>query len=304
MENKNIGLFFYRGYYSDYFGENGWLKKEEAQQNQAKEKNKRFTLYEDISCKKYLQIPQSSQTFSLKTIYPGLYTGSGYIFGAGLEGEFQSGFLFDYTTGLPYLPGSSVKGAIRSIFPNYTDMGSKIKKSTAQRTERVEYINKEFFEKMNRDCFTSNFNSRVDKTTVVKEIELEIFESRNIVEEKREKEKLLQKGINKEINARYYSIYERDIFYDASISKTVKEGMTKNKFLGLDYITPHKDNPLKNPVPLPFLKILPGVTIDFQFQVHDGYYLTANGKLEFFKHILLDFGVGAKTNVGYGQLKE
>jgi CRISPR-associated protein Cmr6 len=74
--------------------------------------------------------------------------------------------------------------------------------------------------------------------------------------------------------------------------------------LGLDYITPHKDGPLKNPTPLPFLKILPGVTVNFQFQLHDGYYLKAKGKLELFRKILLDFGVGAKTNVGYGQFQE
>jgi CRISPR-associated protein Cmr6 len=295
MEHKNIGLYFYRGYYLNYFGTDGLLTvykdKEKEQQKAAAEKNKEFTKCDDISYNKYLKVNRIEfiRPVILKTIYPGLYTGSGYTFGAGLTGEFQLGFLFDHTTGLPYLPGSSVKGAIRSAFPNY-DMS----KNTNHKEERVNFIWDEYFTKMSTDCFTENFNVDSDRKNVVAEIELEIFDGRDIALEKDNKSK------RKEVTEEYLSIYQRDIFYDVFISATVKQGKTKGEFLGTDYITPHR-SATENPTPLPFLKILPGVSVNFQFQLHDGYYLTAKGKEYLFRQILLDFGVGAKTNVGYGQ---
>ena len=55
------------------------------------------------------------------------------------------------------------------------------------------------------------------------------------------------------------------------------------------------------------LKIAPGCTIEFRFRLHDsvvgGNTFTANAKLDLFKKILGTVGIGAKTNVGYGQLK-
>ncbi|MDR2473050.1 MAG: type III-B CRISPR module RAMP protein Cmr6 [Tannerella sp.] len=69
--------------------------------------------------------------------------------------------------------------------------------------------------------------------------------------------------------------------------------------LGTDYITPHPD-PLKNPKPIKFLKILPEVEVTFRFQLQNNL-ITAAKKESLFRQILLDFGIGAKTNVGYGQ---
>lgn len=294
---KNIGLYFYRGYYENYFGKEGLLAKGDKEQlEKAKEKNSSITKVTDLSANNYFFI-DTAYKFPLKTVYPGLYSGSGYTFGAGLNGEFQTGFLFDHTTGLPYLPGTSVKGAVRSVFPNYK--GGKIAKNTKNREERSNYIWDEYLSKMDiTTCFTSNFTKDEDRETVVKMIEFEIFEGRYF-------EKVIKKEEQSEnkTEEKYLSIYNRDIFYDAYILKPVLTGSTKNKFLGSDYITPHKD-PLKNPIPLPFLKILPEVTIQFNFDLKTGYYLTAKGKKELFKRILLDFGIGAKTNVGYGQFSE
>jgi len=88
------------------------------------------------------------------------------------------------------------------------------------------------------------------------------------------------------------------IFYDAYIIATKDKD---NKIFGSDYITTHHpDDPMgqfKDPTPIKFLKILPEVTWQFQFKVEAKY-------IELLKSILLDFGVGAKTNVGYGQFKE
>ncbi|WP_419676164.1 type III-B CRISPR module RAMP protein Cmr6 [Aliarcobacter butzleri] len=69
---------------------------------------------------------------------------------------------------------------------------------------------------------------------------------------------------------------------------------------GSDYITNHYSNEengmFKEPNPIKFLKILSRVTFKFQFKCDEKY-------LELFKQIILDFGLGAKTNVGYGKFK-
>ena len=55
--------------------------------------------------------------FQLVTTYPGLLIGMGNPHDAKLDGAIKLGFSFDYVTGLPYLPGSSLKGVLRSRFP-------------------------------------------------------------------------------------------------------------------------------------------------------------------------------------------
>lgn len=99
------------------------------------------------------------------------------------------------------------------------------------------------------------------------------------------------------------SSYERDVFFDAVIVKSNGNG----RILAPDSITPHKDA-LKNPIPLTFVKIAPGCTLEFRFRLRDSKIgdnvLSAEEKIEIFKNILTTFGIGAKTNVGYGQLSE
>ena len=56
-------------------------------------------------------------SFELTTTYPGLVLGTGYSHETGTEGEFKLGFYFDWTTGLPVIPGSSVKGILRAAGP-------------------------------------------------------------------------------------------------------------------------------------------------------------------------------------------
>lgn len=105
------------------------------------------------------------------------------------------------------------------------------------------------------------------------------------------------------------SIYDRDIFFDAVIKKADKDG----RILCSDSITPHKNGPLKNPIPITFIKIAPGCVIEFRFKLVDSVItlkdsnktleLKADEKLKIFEEILTTVGIGAKTNVGYGQLK-
>jgi CRISPR type III-B/RAMP module RAMP protein Cmr6 len=90
------------------------------------------------------------------------------------------------------------------------------------------------------------------------------------------------------------------IFYDAFIQPNFSQSI---HFLTNDFLTPHR-NPLKNPIPLMFLKILPNIAFQFDFNFSN---YSPNGVMpsedlrEMFKQIILTLGLGAKTNVGYGQ---
>lgn len=99
-------------------------------------------------------------------------------------------------------------------------------------------------------------------------------------------------------------ISQRDVFFDAVIVSENRKG----QILAIDALAPHGDNPLKNPIPISFLKIAPGVTLEFRFKLVDsqvaGKTLKATEKLSLFKEILATVGIGAKTNVGYGQLEK
>lgn len=72
--------------------------------------------------------PKNSVSFCMKTVYPGLLIGIGNPHGAGAgalperkdnesgDEDIKTGFSFDYVSGMPYIPGSSVKGVIKSAF--------------------------------------------------------------------------------------------------------------------------------------------------------------------------------------------
>lgn len=178
----------------------------------------------------FFEIP-NSQTFTLETIYPGLLIGSGYNHPKlkDTNDDFQLGFFFDHTTGLPIISGSSIKGMLRSV------------------------------------CEKNDFMQEV----YGKKIPIDVFEEGKI------------------------------IFYDAFIVSTQNKN---NRIFGTDYITSHfsseENGMFKEPNPIKFLKVLSGVTFKFQFQFINEEYINI------FKQIILDFGLGAKTNVGYGKFQE
>lgn len=193
-------------------------------------------------------------SFKLKTAYPGLLIGLGYPHETGKQEEIKLGFTLDYVTGLPVIPGSTVKGVLRSAFSNHP-----------------EYI---------LDLLQ---NIGMENIGNIKDIENEIFGD--------------SKG-DKENTAM------RDVFYDAVIVKAGKE----NRLLGLENITPHKAskteyNGLIEPIPLTLLKVIPNVVFLFRFRLTDKV-LNTDTKLNLFKQILIDMGVGAKTNTGFGVLEE
>ncbi len=284
----NLSWLFYKGYYDDF---RYWLSKknenEKAIEAFFQTKNKlicaaeipEFEMMEEEGC----------HGFQLTTTYPGLLIGAGYAHETGKIGELKLGFQFDHTYGMPVLSGSSVKGVIRSAFPQFktekgkpwiidrNDTDMSIKKGKAK------YIGNQLLK----------WAEEGDELyTKVHRLEQHIFEGLNIEQPKNEEKSV------------YYSLYQRDIFYDAFPVKGI--GENGKKMLGTDAITPHGTNPLKNPTPLPFIKILPGVSINFVFKTNAPvcFNLTWDNRIKLYHDILAEFGAGAKTNVGYGQFQK
>lgn len=209
------------------------------------------------------------QSFSLQTQYPGLLLGIGDLHNSGIEGEIMAGFSLDYVTGLPIIPGSSIKGVLRAAF----SLGNGM---------------------VIREMLADLCNCDMEKLSIENLIAA-IFGS-------------LESGDQRE---------NRDVFFDAWMMLEKKKNTAESfKCLGLDFITPHRQTDLlefENPVPLTFLKVLPEVRFNFSFLLHDTELVSEDGekittlesqtKKELFQELLCTFGIGAKTNVGYGVLR-
>ncbi|MDR3062225.1 MAG: type III-B CRISPR module RAMP protein Cmr6 [Dysgonamonadaceae bacterium] len=260
---KNISWLFYKEYFQEIdFSGIKDINKDIKNKELIKSRNLKITNAE--LCK--IDNPVANQRVQMQIEYPGLATGIGINHEASVEGEFKLGMHFDYTYGMPVIHGSSVKGLLRNAFPE-NEIKEKERETEAEKENRIR-------KNRIRICKIDQIREYLEKVSEDLDIDKlrdEIFESVG-------------------------SIYNRDIFYDAVIVKSNK----KNKILASDSITPHK-NPLQEPNPITFLKIASGVTIEFRFDLKDGI-ISAEEKCNIFKRILLDYGVGAKTNVGYGQL--
>lgn len=224
------------------------------------------------------------QVIKLKTVYPGLATGVGITHESASKGELKFGFDFDYTTGMPVIRGHSLKGALRSAFPQHHNNDVKHKFEKAYQIycwlhNVPEFTNEGLIEfKKNKSLYNN-----------VVSYENEIFDGK--------------------INGNLISNYKQDVFFDSFILTASQFPVTRNEYLGIDSITPHvkkgrqsyEQSMLKNPIPIPFLKILPGVEIEFRFKLNNNNLLNLEQKKSLFTKILLVQGIGAKTNVGYGQ---
>lgn len=104
------------------------------------------------------RIAQKECIFILKTTYPGLLIGAGNPHGAGDIGgsddDINMGFSFDFVTGQPYIPGSSVKGVLRSHFKDHPqavrEIISKLKninvsEKTVEKLEQAIFDNADVF---------------------------------------------------------------------------------------------------------------------------------------------------------------
>ena len=202
---------------------------------------------------------------------PGLLIGSGLAHGLpGSEEDVKTGLQFDYTSGLPVIPGSSVKGVIRSAFPT-------IKEDKGQPNE-----------------------ADAEKLNYIKSLIADIPEFSSLV---LEDEDILELG-NQMFN-------HGDIFADALLvgyGTRMKQHGPVKQVLAEDYITPHTGGPLAQPIPIKIVKVAPGVTFAFCFKFSEtkigAKVVSASMKKALCTAILQNLGVGAKTNVGYGVLKE
>ncbi|KGN96608.1 CRISPR-associated protein Cmr5 [Porphyromonas sp. COT-108 OH2963] len=204
----------------------------------------------------YKEEVEGGMGFELTTCYPGLLCGVGYHHEINKPKNepkednapevYNLGMYFDYTSGLPVIPGSSIKGALRSAIEEW-----------------------DFLEYKEGD------EQKVWSGWKKEEFIKEIFE-----------------GEGK-------SIYDRDIFLDAYPVSVSGD----SSLFGDDYIT-HHENPLKDPNPVRFLRVNPGVTYRFRFLFRNNGSFTAEAKEKLFREIILTFGLGAKTNVGYGQFTD
>lgn len=306
MNSYNQGLAYYRHYYDPgkwnfrTQGPKNLDKKKTKEDNQrayfekaSKPLLKQQLSSDDTKLYQYSAIQDLENSIVLETTYPGLLLGSGYAHGVGdVQGEHKIGFYFDHTSGRPIIPGSSVKGTLRSVFPlSYDD-----KKERQGRSEYLRYL-------LTDPEVGINKEKAAIKDSFIEALERDIFD-----------------GLIPQNGDQQLVMPSRDIFHDAILS-----GPENQTFLGNDFITPHNKAgkngipaELRNPIPIQFLKILPGIQFTFQFCLPEKQYfreaktqqlverteylLTREQKIKLFKAILLDMGIGAKTNVGYGQL--
>ncbi|MGP1447322.1 MAG: type III-B CRISPR module RAMP protein Cmr6 [Candidatus Limimorpha sp.] len=297
---RNLGKFYYKDYFEgiDFFY---LLLEEDIKREQSKDRKRALKrqldsikdnnetkikgknrILSDASLSTINSIGSvQTDSFSLTIAYPGLVTGIGINHEAKIEGEFKLGVHFDYTWGMPVVYGSSVKGVLRAWFKGFydgnidiLDLEMEIFEGTKRNISAEKIRHKEKWEEK---CYCADFGKCSDK-------DYKSLMSNRVYEP-------------------YKSIYNRDIFFDAVITKADK----KRRILCSDSITPHGDNPLKNPTPLTFLKIAPGCTMEFRFKLVDshidGKSFTAAQKKVLFEEILKTLGIGAKTNVGYGQFQ-
>lgn len=199
-----------------------------------------------------------TDTIRLKTIYPGLYAGLGYSHGLPNSNiDAKNGFSFDYTSGLPVLPASSVKGCLRS--------------GLTEKKEDALFLLEQYPDACG--CAKPNEGTLSDFVNTLFGPEAET------------------------LNAA--PMQDRIIFFDAYPEKC------DDRLLGADYITPHPGKGLVEPRPIKMLKVCGGVTWCFPFRFPtDMSEVKKNAIKQIFIQILTGWGVGAKTNVGYGNLVE
>ncbi len=247
---RNIGMYYYKEY---------WKKCDEA--NHITDCKNEILYNAQLS--KYIPEEIGNVSFSLTTTYPGLLIGSGYMHEGWKKDEnaLKLGFYFDYTSGRPCIPGSSIKGVINAAMGHWDYVKELCSEALQVKLNAV-----------NNEAFRSR-----------------IFGNQKI----------------------RIPLYESVIFHEALAISVGQDGL-----LGDDYITPHKNiegntalDAFSNPNPIHFLKVMPRVAFRFDFYIPDEVTVDqisfSMSEIEsIFRNIIIDFGLGAKTNVGYGYLDE
>ncbi len=216
-------------------------------------------------CPNILNTIPGERGFSLWTTYPGIMMGIGYPHDSGLEGNICAGFSFDYVTGLPYLPGSSVKGALRSAFncPEY------IRELMENETVNVTVLERVLFGKRPKDTGQMPDEGKVTF--------LDTFPIGSCDPIRDAAGKLRYKLLELEAITPHHT----------------------EKLGPLLKINPLTFLKLRPGVELHFHFLCPENIL-----YGEGMCIHVEAVLKLFKAILLDLGTGAKTNVGFGRLTD
>ena len=196
--------------------------------------------------------------------------------------ESEITFSLDYVTGIPMITGSSVKGRLRSL------------------CETLLQLEKSKQASIDIECQTiSDFLNMNASDIVLSTDEWQQFIDQVFGQKDDESQDVFLKNGN----------VQHDVFFDAFAEET--------NCLTNDYLTPHnpegkKGDDYKNVIPVKFLRIKPGTRIHFRFKFNDfeinrgneRIQITAAQKIKFFKNLLMEYGIDAKTNKGYGVLDE
>jgi CRISPR-associated protein Cmr6 len=271
-------------YEKAYFFDLNWKAGDKDESNQRLLEQRNHKLFAIRFGEAPPSAPLANQHIELWTTYPGLLAGTGYSHEMGFLGEMKLGFSLDYTSGRPYLPGSSVKGILRSPFRQQA-----------------------FREYLRALLQAIAGPLPEDMPELLHQLEMEIFEGRRAGKQDAEASPEAYEPLPQ---------HQRDLFFDAFAIESQHNSHhaeERGAFLGPDFIAPHLNrehpemSPFTNPTPIAFVKVLPEVRFRFEFRLHDSVAwpaLTADKKQALFRELLLDLGAGAKTRTGYGRLKD
>ncbi len=255
---QNLNLLFHKVYYKT-IGQTGFS--DDCSKNNKKIVSTVFKRSDD-----YLEadslLSGKMKKILMKTTYPGMLVGIGYTHGTDNDNDIKIGFSFDYVSGQPYIPGSSIKGLLRSCFKEHPADAAKI-------------INKVLSTEDNPANYTADD---------VKNLEKEIFDYGDVF-----LDAVVARG------ASYPNSHGGNLMDLDNITPHRKKHKQSD-----ENIT-DGDNITRDPTPLLLLRIMPEVVFEFRFVLKDGI-LKADEKLKVFEKIIEIFGAGAKTNVGYGNL--
>lgn len=264
LQSKNMNYVFNVEYFKNI---NLAAKDDSASLDKLKERNGEivaFRFFDVAPLSECKDIP-GYREFSLYTLYPGLLVGTGNPHEIAMKEALKLGFSFDYVTGLPYIPASSLKGMLRAYFPGDTKDAEKEKEYDSLIRALLEEV-------LKKDGIAGS--EKVD----VKRLKASLFEN-------------------------------NDIFLGAfPVPSESGFGNEKGKLLDLEYITPHKEK-FKNPNPISLIKVRPAVKFTFagvfsDYEEDGAVLVTGAQKAELCKELLMLFGIGAKTNTGYGRFSE
>lgn len=265
MAIVNVSRYFDVDYY------NGLILATTATKEQ-KEKNEKIIAQRNqllrnaaFFCPEYNALP-NEKSFTLWTAYPGLMMGTGYSHDGGLKGDICAGLSLDYVTGLPYLPGSSLKGVLRSVFRHQQYVREIIGDDNAD-VKALEYA---LFGERSQERERASSDGRL--------VFLDAFPEMSI------------DAVNSSSGVKLYKLLELDNITPHH----------QNEELGLLA----EPNPLTFMKVRPGVKFRFRILMPDVISYGENMSIEAEKLLDLFRNTLLDIGAGAKTNVGFGCFTE